>query len=690
MKMKKWVTAQPDLDRARALCKECGFTPLAAAALCARGIDTADGVRAFLNTDPSGLHDPMRLPDMARAVAEIRRAMDAGEKIVVFGDYDVDGVTATCVLVDFLRQQGAQCDYYIPDRVSEGYGLSCAALKSLYDDGARLVVTVDSGITALPEIAYAAGLGLRVVVTDHHECRSELPAAAAVVDPRRADCEYPFDELAGVGVAFKLVCALAGDQRAMLAQYGDLVAMGTVADVMPIVGENRIIVAAGLRQMEKPSRPGLAMLLREAGQAGRKLTSGTVSFVLAPRINAAGRLGQASRAAELFLTKDPARAQELASWLCEQNKARQTAESEILEQALTQLRREYNPIEDKVIVLAGENWHHGVIGIVSSRICDRYGCPVILIALDQDTGKGSGRSLHGFNLFEALESCEDILQKYGGHELAAGLTIGRGQLAAFKARIRAYADAHIHPGDLIPVLEIDSRITPPYITQENVEGLSALEPFGMRNAQPVFSMEEMYVEDITPISSDRHVRLTLVKDGVPFTAMLFGTGAGGCGFAQGNYVDAAFHLEINTYRGKKTVQLVLKDVRLSACEMVADQKLLEIYNRYMNDQGLTEREARILLPDRKDLVAVWRHINSRAEEGRLSVPSNALSRRVQWESKRDINIGKLFVCLDVFSESSLLSYHFKDGLLNILLKPHEGKADISGSVVLATLKSMSK
>lgn len=690
MKMKKWVTAQADPDRARSLGRECGFTLLAAVALSARGIDTADKVHAFLNTDPSGLYDPMGLRDMDCAAHEIRRAMKAKEKIVVFGDYDVDGVTATCVLVDFLRQQGADCDFYIPDRVSEGYGLSRAALKNLYDGGARVIVTVDSGITALTEIAYAAEIGLRVVVTDHHECRSELPVAVAVVNPRRPDCDYPFDELAGVGVAFKLVCALAGDQLAMLEQYGDLVAMGTVADVMPVLGENRIIVAAGLRQMERTRRPGLSMLLREAGQADRKLTSGTVSFVLAPRINAAGRLGQAARAVELFLTHDPVRAQELACWLCEQNKIRQTAEGAILEQALQQLRREYNPIDDKVIVLAGEHWHHGVIGIVSSRICDRYNCPVILIALDEELGKGSGRSLNGFNLFEALQDCEDLLEKYGGHELAAGLTIRRDSVSVFRDRIREYADTHIRPGDMIPVLHIDSRITPAYITEENVEGLSALEPFGLGNLQPVFSMEDLYVEDITPISSDRHVRLALVKDGIPFTAMLFGTGAGGCGFAQGNYVDAAFHLEINVYRGKRMVQLVLKDVRLSACELIADQKLLEIYNRYMNDQGLTECEARILLPDRKDLVSVWRHINSRAEEGRLSVPSNALSRRVQWESKRDINIGKLFVCLDVFSESNLLSYHFRDGLLNILLKPHQGKADISGSVVLATLRSMSQ
>ena len=629
---------------------------------------------------------------MDKAVAAIRKAIGQQEKIIVFGDYDVDGITATCVLLRYLRSIGADADYYIPNRLSEGYGLSCAAMDALYEQGVRLIVTVDSGVTAFEETAYAKQLGIRMVITDHHECRDELPDAEAVVNPRRSDCTYPFAELAGVGVAFKLICALAGPENLerVLNQYADLVALGTVADVMPIVGENRIIVAAGLRRLVETNNLGLEMLLRESGQKSRRLTASVISFILAPRINAAGRMGNTEQAVELFLTDNPVRAQELAALLCEQNKERQAAENEILQQALAVLRKEYNPIEDKIIVLAGEGWHHGVIGIVSSRICDRYACPTILIAVDGEVGKGSGRSMAGFNLFEALSDSAPLLEKFGGHELAAGLTIPKENIEEFKARIHAYADAHIHPGDLMPLVHIDCAISPAYITESSVEGLSALEPFGMKNPQPVFSMENMYVEDITPISSDRHVRLTLTKDGVSYTAMLFGTGAGGCGFAQGNFVDAAFHLEINEYRGRKTVQLVLKDVRLSECELLADQKLLNLYNRYMSDGALTAAEARVLLPNRPELVAVWRHIISRAEEGRLSVHSNALSRRVQWESKREVNIGKLFVCLDVFSESQLLSYNFRDGLLNITLKHYKGKADISKSVVLNTLKSMSK
>ncbi|HJA48293.1 MAG TPA: single-stranded-DNA-specific exonuclease RecJ [Candidatus Agathobaculum intestinipullorum] len=689
MKTKRWVIAAPDEARVRALAAAGGYAPLTAAVLSARGIDTPDAAAAYLSCDTAGLHDPLLLADMGKAVAVVEGALRRGERIVVYGDYDVDGVTATCTLVDYLRSRGAKCDYYIPNRLREGYGLSRAAMQELYDKGARLLITVDSGITADEEIATARALGMQVVITDHHECHDTLPAADAVVDCKRPDCTYPFDSLAGVGVAFKLVCALEGDTQVILDRYADLVALGTVADVMPITGENRIIVAAGLKKLAATGNIGLEMLLREAGMKNRRLTSSTISFVLAPRINAAGRMGRAELAAELFLTHDPVRAQALAAQLCEQNKLRQNEENQILQQALTRLRTEYNPIEDKIIVLAGEGWHHGVIGIVCSRLCDRYGCPVVLIALDKDgTGKGSGRSVGGFNLFDALTSCEDLLERYGGHALAAGLTVDVGNIDALRDRLRAYAETHVTMAELVPQLHIDCMVRPDWLTIEQIEGLATLEPYGMRNPEPIFCMKDMVVEDITPISSDRHVRMTLIKDGVRFSAIWFGTGAGGLGFVEGNYVDAAFHLEINEFRGRRSVQLTLCDAQLSDCEHLADQKLLNVYNTYMADGPLTAREARLLLPDRGDLVAVWRHITCRAEDGRLSVPDGALSRRVAWESRRDINIGKLFVCLDVFSESGLISYHFKEGMVNILLKPYEGKADISGSVVLATLQSM--
>ena len=637
MRAKRWVIASPDTERVRVLSRETGYTPLTAAVLSARGIDTPQAAADYLSCDVRGLHDPFGLTDMDKAVEVVREVIDRGEKMVVYGDYDVDGITATCTLVDYLRSKGAKCEYYIPNRLTDGYGLTRPAMEQLYEQGTRLLITVDSGITANEEIAVARE----------------------------------------------------GDTLSMLDRYADLVALGTVADVMPIVGENRIIVAEGLKKLSVTANIGLEMLLREAGMKNRRLTSSTISYVLAPRINAAGRMGKAELAAELFLTKDPVRAQALAAELCEQNKLRQNEENKILEQTLTRLRREYNPLEDKIIVLAGEGWHQGVIGIVCSRLCDRYGCPVVLISVDEDgVGKGSGRSIGSFNLFEALTSCEDLFERYGGHALAAGLTVQADRIDELRTRLRKYAETHVTMAELVPQLHIDCMVQSEWLTQENIESLSVLEPYGMKNAEPVFCMKNMTVEEITPLSSDRHVRLSLIKDGKRFSAIWFGIGAGGLGFVEGNTVDAAFHLEINEFRGRRSVQLTICDVQLSDCEHLADQKILNLYNTLMQDGPLTAREARLLLPDRKDLVAVWRHVTCRAEDGRLSVPDGALSRRVAWESRRDINIGKLFVCLDVFQESGLISYHFKEGMLNILLKPYEGKADISGSVVLATLQSM--
>ena len=662
---------------------------LLAGILAARGItDPAEALTLLAGEEE--LSDPALLTDMDAACQRIWQAIDNGETIAVFGDYDVDGVTATALLYQHLKGMGANVKCMLPSREGDGYGLSKNAIQSIHDKGYQLIVTVDNGISALEEAEFAASLGVDLIVTDHHLPHDTLPKAVAVVDPRRADDTSPFKGLCGAGVAFKLCAALDGcPPEEMLDYCGDLAAVGTVADVMPLTGENRTLVKAGLHLLQHSDRPGLLALLDEVGLGGKPVTAENVSYAIAPRINAAGRMGKAELAAELFLTKDPVRAQALAAELCEQNKLRQNEENKILEQTLTRLRREYNPLEDKIIVLAGEGWHQGVIGIVCSRLCDRYGCPVVLISVDEDgVGKGSGRSIGSFNLFEALTSCEDLFERYGGHALAAGLTVQADRIEELRTRLRKYAETHVTMAELVPQLHIDCMVQSEWLTQENIESLSVLEPYGMKNAEPVFCMKNMTVEEITPLSSDRHVRLSLIKDGKRFSAIWFGIGAGGLGFVEGNTVDAAFHLEINEFRGRRSVQLTICDVQLSDCEHLADQKILNLYNTLMQDGPLTAREARLLLPDRKDLVAVWRHVTCRAEDGRLSVPDGALSRRVAWESRRDINIGKLFVCLDVFQESGLISYHFKEGMLNILLKPYEGKADISGSVVLATLQSM--
>ena len=693
MKSKRWIISKPDFELCQVLSKFGGFTPLTTAVLYARGISNVEEAEQYLAADVSQLYDPFDINDMERAVFLIQEAIAEKRRIAVFGDYDVDGVTSTCILIHYLQNQGADCLYYIPDRTSEGYGLNTDAIAQLHRQGVSFIITVDSGITAVEEVAYAKQLGMRIVVTDHHECKEVLPPADAIINPKRNDSTYPFKELAGVGVTFKLICALEGRDSAerILDIYADLIAIGTIADVMQLRSENRIIVSKGLQIIKKTKNLGLRMLIAEAGIADKKLTSGTISFVLAPRINAAGRLGCASKAAELFLTNDPEKAQELAGFLCIQNKERQAAENEILNQALAKMQKDhYNPIEDKIIVLWGDDWNSGVIGIVSSRISDRYYCPTILISVEGNIGKGSGRSIQGFNLFEAMEHFSDDLIKFGGHELAAGLTIEKEKLEDFREKMQKYANEKLTPADLIPVVNIDCKIEPSVITEANIRGLEILEPYGMGNPQPVFCIEDMVVEEIIPISSDKHLKMLLSKGEYFFTAMLFGTNSVNCGFVCGNHIDVAVNLEINEFRGKKNVQLIIKDVKLSLAEQIKDQKALNIYTAFINGNTLTEQDVRKLLPDRQDLVAVWRHINSRAENKRLILPYNALSRRIEWESKKDINIGKLLVCLDVFSESQLLDYNFKEDMFNIFLKEYKGKADISKSVVLATLKSMER
>ena len=494
MKAKRWMIAEPDAGGVRRLAQEMHCAPLTAAVLSARGIENAAAARTFLSCARSGLHDPFAMHDMDRAVGVIRGAIERGERIVVYGDYDVDGITATCTLVDYLRTAGAACEYYIPNRLSEGYGLTRQAMEELYRRGTRLMITVDSGITANEEIALARELGMKVVITDHHECHDELPEAEAVIDCKQAGDTYPFDSLAGVGVAFKLICALDGDTDAMLDRYADLVALGTVADVMPIVGENRILVAEGLQRMEKTRNIGLQRLLAEAGMAERHLTASTISFVLAPRINAAGRMGEVNVATELFLTHSAPRAQELAQQLCRLNRRRQEVEGEIYEQAVAMLPKDRQP---DAIVLADEGWHQGVVGIVASRLAEEYRCPTFLICLDGEKGKASSRSYGGFHLFRALSELSELLESYGGHELAAGFTIRRENIDAFREAICARAAEFARSDACSAALQIDCCIPPALLSLANVAALDELEPCGAGCPRPVLCMTNLTVTELS-------------------------------------------------------------------------------------------------------------------------------------------------------------------------------------------------
>ena len=485
MKYDRWNLRPPGPAGSRAELERAGLPPLCAAVLCARGVDTAPAASAFLAHGPDLLHNPFLLQDMEKAVERISRAIREQETIAVYGDYDVDGITATCLLTQVLQTLGGQVVSYIPDRTEEGYGLNNHAIDALAGQGVTLIVTVDCGITAAREVEYARALGVDVVITDHHQCKETLPQAVAVVDPRRPDCAYPFPDLAGVGVALKLALALTppAQRPQVLLDYGELAAIGTVADVMLLQGENRALVHLGLERLAFTSRPGLQALLREAGcPRGQVPTTVTIGYGLAPRINAAGRMEQAGTALELLLTQDPQRGAELAQELCQLNRLRQAIELEIF-QHCDQLLTHTPALSAPVIVLAGEGWHQGVIGIVASRLAEKYACPAFMISLDGDKGKGSCRSFGGFNLFGALERCAPLLDSYGGHELAAGFSIHRDNIPAFRSALCQLVGEFAGHQPMESSLDVDCEI--PHcslLSTQDVESLSLLEPFGSGTA----------------------------------------------------------------------------------------------------------------------------------------------------------------------------------------------------------------
>ena len=522
MKYKKWNLAAPEGSAVQGL-RQAGLPALAAVVLCARGLDTPAAAEAFLTAGEAPLHDPFLLKDMDRAAVRLALALDRQESIAVYGDYDVDGITSTCLLTEFLRSRGGSVTPYIPDRMEEGYGLNREAVDHLRQAGVSLIVTVDCGITAVAETDYANSLGMEVIITDHHECKEVLPAALAVVDPHRSDCGYPFPCLAGVGVALKLALALTApeEREAVFGRYADLAAVGTVADVMTLSGENRTIVRQGLRALGRTRRPGLRALIREAGAESRCLTASGIGFTLAPRINAAGRMGKAWVAAELLLTHDPVRAEELARELCELNRQRQTIEGEIFQECLARLERE-SAAPRRALVLSGERWHQGVVGIVASRLAERYSCPTFMICLQDGRGKGSCRSFGGFNLFKALESCADLLEGFGGHALAAGFTIRAEHIDAFRKRMEACVEAWTGGAELVSALDVDAELPEPdLLTVEEVAGLDVLEPYGAGNPKPVFSLSGCTVSALTEVGGGRHLKLRLTRCGHSLDAIFF-------------------------------------------------------------------------------------------------------------------------------------------------------------------------
>ncbi len=555
-----------DLDELTAFSEKFGVPPVIATVLFNRGIKDGDAARVFINKPLSSVNNPMDLPDSSKAAERIKKAILNKEKIVVYGDYDVDGITSTVLLYSYLKKKGAEVEYYIPDRVNEGYGINIMAINKIARGGAKLMITVDCGITAVGEVEFARTQNLDVIITDHHTCKEELPRAVAVVNPKRADSTYPFDALAGVGVVFKLVLALAvlmGDNtKDVFLEYVELASLGTIADVVSVSGENRIIIEYGLDVMRKGGNPGIRALLEVSGALLRPIDASSVAFSVSPRLNAAGRIGSADTAVRLLLSEDIEETKKIAEELNNANRNRQETEHLIFEEAMDKVMKDVNFDKKKVIVLAGEGWHHGVIGIVASRIAERFYKPCILISHENGVGKGSGRSIPGFNLFQALSECEEHLTNFGGHSQAAGLGIDTGSLEAFEKAINKYADKVLTNDDMIPKIQIDCRIKPSTLSLGFAAALKKLEPYGIDNEKPVFSLLGAEITSIDTVGADKkHLRMKVVADGNQVSAIGFSMSEYAAFFKKGDLVDIAFSVDINVYHGTESLQIFLKDIK---------------------------------------------------------------------------------------------------------------------------------
>ena len=675
MKYGIWNIARPQESEIQGL-ERAGFSPLTARVLCGRGCVSPEDAKKQLDAS-APLCDPLAMKELGAAAALLQKAVADGTKIAVFGDYDVDGITATCLLVECLRSLGADCTAHIPGRLEEGYGLNNTAIRQLAAEGVRLIVTVDCGITALDEAEYCKQLGVTLIVTDHHECKERLPDCAAVVDPHRPDRTYPHTDLSGVGVAFKLASVLLGSQEEAARRWCDLYCLGTIADVMPLRGENRRLVVMGLAAMQHPARLGLRALIEACGCGTQAVTASTIGYVLAPRINAAGRMEHAELAVQLFLSHDPEQAAQLAQTLCRLNRERQSTESVIYREALALLQQQE---PGSAIVLAGEGWHQGVVGIVASRLSEEFCRPTFLICLDGDHGKASSRSYGGFNLFAALRELSPLLEGFGGHELAAGFTIRRENIPEFRRRICELAAAYAATGAAIPTLEIDCEVPGRLLTERNVQGLSQLEPCGTGCPKPMLCLTEAIVEQTAAVGGGKHLRLKLrSRDGAALQAIYFSVGS--LKLLPGERVDVAFTPQINEFRGARSVQLNLTDLRrVSPCEY---------YDRFRRHEALLPCEADALTPERADVADVWNYLRANAQEAPLQFDLSAFCAAVASASRERHSVRRTMACLDILSELRFIEVRRSDPVLFIRLLPVSGKNPLENSRLYRALRGES-
>ncbi len=659
--------------------------PLLVSLIRSRGADTPEQINAFINGNSGLFHAPSLMLGMEEAVLRIRLALEQKEKIIIIGDSDSDGITATAILYDYLLKKNADVSFLVPDNGTSSSALGNEALESFSKQGISLVITVDMGISVGDFIGNSNEYGIDIIITDHHETKELLPLCYAVIDPKRKDSTYPFHGLSGAGVALKLACAIEGSSESILEEYCDLVAIGTIADAMPLLDENRNIVRMGLNKINSKMRPAIAALLKTAGyNSERPVTASVLGFVVAPRLNAAGRIDKAHLAIELLLCNDCERVRALANLFAEANRERQQIELIALNEAAQLIENEIDLEKDKIIILRVNEWQQGIAGIVASRIVDRYSLPCIIVSFSHGIGRGSARSVKGFNLFTTLGNNKHLLLEYGGHELAAGITVTLDNFDTLKENLKREAASVFEQTGFALAVKEDAEVEDSRITMAFARSLGVLEPFGNENPQPIFLAKNMHIDDIISLANDRHLKFSLSKNGARYTALYFGRTLREIKCTAGDTVDIYFAMDINTFKKKTQLQLILKKVELSPECMVPGYN--EEYEYFIS--GRSEELPKAAVPDKDDVISVYRYLMRIHTENWKSAMMNPvmMARHISRNFGRNINYAKLMLSVDILSQLGLAEYEKRGSYICAKAMSTQGKINLSESVLWKRLR----
>lgn len=675
--MKVWTVSEVDKGNAKRISEDFNVPLLPAILLDVKKFEDNETLWEFLSSD-ADFSDPYLMTDMDFAVERINTAVRNKEKICIYGDYDADGVTSTALLYSYLESIGADVTYYIPSRETEGYGMNKNAIQVISDSHVNLIITVDNGISAYEEVEYANSLGIDVVITDHHVPPEKLPNAVAIVDQHRKDDTSPFKDFSGVGIVFKLVMALEDndlDIEKLLDDYSDIAAIGTIGDVVSLTGENRILVREGLKRINSSKRLGIAKLRENAGTDKKDMSAVNIAFNIVPRINAGGRLGLSQRSVKLLLTDDEREAAEIAEELGEDNRKRQQIEHEILEEAIKSIESDPTVKYQKVLIVAGENWHQGVIGIVAARLKEKYGKPTIVISYSGENAKGSGRSIEGFHMRDSVAYCEDLITIFGGHPMAAGLSMPTENINAFRKRINEYADTLKEL--VFPKLELSCRLNPASITLEMVDSLSVLEPYGTGNQAPIFGLFEVTLRKVTPLSGGKHLKLLISKGTTELSVMYFNVTPQEFPYEIGDIINAAVILDKNYYNNREELSLKVKELSFFGANHKELLESMSVFDSYMAGKSVTNQMKSELSVNRDDFVNVYKFL--RKHKGFPYAPE-IMHYRLRTEP-----IGKMMLVLEAMKELNLITMDATQSMLNIKMVENPQKVDIMSARVLSRL-----